>query len=400
MSRCSIPATPSCRLPGQIRSRSVCRLASPRCRRRRRRARPRDRSRRSTAPWLARQDWSWPTRQRGMRREPRQLPPPRARPTPWRYSRRQRDQRVCAVQSGLPHPTRSGWLRDRRRVRRVSRVERAVRRSGESHQQRDWHDGGAVGHGGRCRYRERRAVEEQVRRQPERRAAASFAGSASPYIYAYYPATGTPLPIVRNEELMLVDAQIKLGLGQLAAAITLINDVHQGAGGFASPLAITPDYVDVRNALLKEQRISTILEGSEDRTIRSGCMAWRRCRTRRGMRRLVPMLPPWRAPRPRWARSRWICTRWSIRHPRPRPMEEGATIRKPARRKTLASGSTVCCMTTGAGCETCNQPPLSFRRRIIHGTSARTRRLVTRRAILRRECPHHRFLGDGGMRWL
>jgi hypothetical protein len=95
----------------------------------------------------------------------------------------------------------------------------------------------------------------------------SFAASASPYIYAYYPTVATPLPIVRNEELVLVDAQIQLGLGNLTTATTLINDVHQQAGGFATPLTIAADYVDVRNALLKEQRISTILEGSEDRTI-------------------------------------------------------------------------------------------------------------------------------------
>jgi hypothetical protein len=95
----------------------------------------------------------------------------------------------------------------------------------------------------------------------------SFAASASPYIYAYYPTVSTPLPIVRNEELVLVDAQIQLGLGSLANAVTLINDVHQQAGGFGSPLVIATNYVAVRNALLKEQRISTILEGSEDRTI-------------------------------------------------------------------------------------------------------------------------------------
>lgn len=95
----------------------------------------------------------------------------------------------------------------------------------------------------------------------------SFAASASPYIYAYYPTVSTPLPIVRNEELVLVDAQIQLGLGNLPNAVTLINDVHQQAGGFGSPLVIAANYVAVRNALLKEQRISTILEGSEDRTI-------------------------------------------------------------------------------------------------------------------------------------
>jgi hypothetical protein len=95
----------------------------------------------------------------------------------------------------------------------------------------------------------------------------SFAASASPYIYNYYPTVATPIPIVRDEELTLVDAQIQLGLGNLTAATTLINDVHQGAGGFGTPLVIPADYLDVRNALLKEQRISTILEASEDRTI-------------------------------------------------------------------------------------------------------------------------------------
>jgi starch-binding outer membrane protein, SusD/RagB family len=95
----------------------------------------------------------------------------------------------------------------------------------------------------------------------------SFAASASPYIYAYYPTVATPIPIVRNEELTLVDAQIQMGLGNLSNAITLINDVHQQVGGFSSPLVIAANYVAVRNALLKEQRISTILEGSEDRTI-------------------------------------------------------------------------------------------------------------------------------------
>jgi starch-binding outer membrane protein, SusD/RagB family len=95
----------------------------------------------------------------------------------------------------------------------------------------------------------------------------SFAAAASPYIYAYYATVSTPIPIVRNEELTLVDAQIQMGLGNLSNAITLINDVHQQVGGFSSPLVIAGNYVAVRNALLKEQRISTILEGSEDRTI-------------------------------------------------------------------------------------------------------------------------------------
>jgi starch-binding outer membrane protein, SusD/RagB family len=95
----------------------------------------------------------------------------------------------------------------------------------------------------------------------------TFAPVASPYIFSFYPQVSTPIPIVRNEELALVDAQIQIGLGQLGAAITLINTVHMQAGGYATPLAIPSDYVDVRDALLKEQRISTALEASGDRAI-------------------------------------------------------------------------------------------------------------------------------------
>ena len=82
-----------------------------------------------------------------------------------------------------------------------------------------------------------------------------------------YNSIGASVPIIRNESLILYRAQIQLGLGNLPAAITLINQVHQQAGGFASPLTIAQSYTAVRDTLLKEQRISTVWEGSGDRTI-------------------------------------------------------------------------------------------------------------------------------------
>ncbi len=96
----------------------------------------------------------------------------------------------------------------------------------------------------------------------------SFAGAASPYIYSYYGTPSSPIPIVRNDELALVDAQIQLGLGQYANAVTLINDVHQQAGGMSAinPASMTT-YAAVRDSLMKEQRITSVLEGSADRTI-------------------------------------------------------------------------------------------------------------------------------------
>ena len=66
----------------------------------------------------------------------------------------------------------------------------------------------------------------------------SFSGAASPYIYAYAGTPTSPIPIVRNEELTLVDAQIQLGLGNYATAITLINDVHTDRWRYERPDAL------------------------------------------------------------------------------------------------------------------------------------------------------------------
>jgi starch-binding outer membrane protein, SusD/RagB family len=95
----------------------------------------------------------------------------------------------------------------------------------------------------------------------------SYAGLSNGYNYLPYATVSSPIPIVRAEELALVRAQIQLGLGNFATAITLINEVHQQAGGFATPLVIAPTYTAVRDSLLKEQRISTVFEGSADRMI-------------------------------------------------------------------------------------------------------------------------------------
>lgn len=98
---------------------------------------------------------------------------------------------------------------------------------------------------------------------PVQQAAYSFV--AAQWHYAAYPTTNSPLPIIRNESLVLIRAQIQLGLGNLAAAMTLINDVRTTVGGLAPTSGAT--YVSVRNALLKEQQISTVLEASADRPI-------------------------------------------------------------------------------------------------------------------------------------
>ncbi len=88
---------------------------------------------------------------------------------------------------------------------------------------------------------------------------------ASLFIYGMYPSPASPIPIIRSETLTLVEAQIRLGLGDLAGALGLINDVRTEVGGLAPTSGVT--YPAVRDALLKEQQISTMMEGGADRVI-------------------------------------------------------------------------------------------------------------------------------------
>jgi hypothetical protein len=94
-----------------------------------------------------------------------------------------------------------------------------------------------------------------------------YAGTSDAKNFLPYAAVGSPIPIVRAEELALVRAQIQLGLGKLANAVALVNQVHMQAGGFGGPLSIALTYTAVRDSLLKEQRISTVFEASGDRMI-------------------------------------------------------------------------------------------------------------------------------------
>jgi hypothetical protein len=102
---------------------------------------------------------------------------------------------------------------------------------------------------------------------PTNKQLAPYNAAAVPFSFVPYATVAAPEPIVRAEELALVRAEIQLGLGNFPAAITLINTVHKQAGGFATDLSIAPTYTAVRDTLMKEIRISTVLEGSADHVI-------------------------------------------------------------------------------------------------------------------------------------
>lgn len=78
--------------------------------------------------------------------------------------------------------------------------------------------------------------------------------------FALYPDQTTPVPIIRNEELILLRAEANIGLNQLPAALADINFVRTNAGLLPAlaPFASRDAAID---ALLYEKRYSLLWEG-------------------------------------------------------------------------------------------------------------------------------------------
>ena len=70
------------------------------------------------------------------------------------------------------------------------------------------------------------------------------------------------LPILKNEELLLLRAQAAIELGDLPTATTYLNYVRVNSGGLA-PYALFASAAAARNALLYEKRYSLLFEGPQ-----------------------------------------------------------------------------------------------------------------------------------------
>lgn len=91
---------------------------------------------------------------------------------------------------------------------------------------------------------------------------AAIAASAitTPYGFSLYATASSPVPIIRNEELILLRAEANIQTGALAAALTDINTVRTGSGGIA-PLATLGTTAQAIDILLEERRRSLLFEG-------------------------------------------------------------------------------------------------------------------------------------------
>lgn len=89
----------------------------------------------------------------------------------------------------------------------------------------------------------------------------SLAGSVSSTLRTIrYPANNSPIPIFRNEELVLIRAEASYFTGNQAAALDDINAIRTVSGGQAArgPFASNTDFTD---ELLYQRRLSLFLEG-------------------------------------------------------------------------------------------------------------------------------------------
>ncbi|HET9989055.1 MAG TPA: RagB/SusD family nutrient uptake outer membrane protein, partial [Kofleriaceae bacterium] len=69
-----------------------------------------------------------------------------------------------------------------------------------------------------------------------------------------------PVPLIRNEELILLEAEAKFFTGDVPGALVALNLVRVTSGGLA-PITGTPDAATFTDELLYERRYSLLFEG-------------------------------------------------------------------------------------------------------------------------------------------
>jgi hypothetical protein len=75
-----------------------------------------------------------------------------------------------------------------------------------------------------------------------------------------YTSPSAPIPLIKNEELLLLRAEANIGLNDLATALIDINEVRTKSGGLA-PAAPFADQTAAITELLYNKRYSLLYEG-------------------------------------------------------------------------------------------------------------------------------------------
>jgi starch-binding outer membrane protein, SusD/RagB family len=103
------------------------------------------------------------------------------------------------------------------------------------------------------------SVDLRVSTKTQKLDVRTFKNLTSEYRFTNYSSAASPLPIIRNEELILLRAEANIGLGNKAAAIADLNVIRTRSGGLAP---LPADYSgDLLTELLYNKRYSLAWEG-------------------------------------------------------------------------------------------------------------------------------------------
>lgn len=103
--------------------------------------------------------------------------------------------------------------------------------------------------------------QSKIGTRPTRQAPQAL-GIPSSLGFNVYPLGATPIPIIRNEELLLLRAEALLATGDAAGAVGIIDQIRVNSGGLAaSGLTGSSPAATVLTELLVQKRFSLLLEG-------------------------------------------------------------------------------------------------------------------------------------------
>jgi hypothetical protein len=88
----------------------------------------------------------------------------------------------------------------------------------------------------------------------------TYQGLSSKYAFTLYSSNTSPLPIIRNEELILLRAEAHIGLSNFPAAADDLNFIRTTSGGLPARTDLTTREVLI-DELLKQRRYSLLFEG-------------------------------------------------------------------------------------------------------------------------------------------
>jgi hypothetical protein len=102
----------------------------------------------------------------------------------------------------------------------------------------------------------------KVTRLASARTAPQSAGISTQLQFTIYPSNTSSIPIIRNEELILLRAEANLQLGNLQTALDDINFIRTTSGGLAaSTLTPASGFNAILTELLRQRRLSLLFEG-------------------------------------------------------------------------------------------------------------------------------------------